>query len=66
MPTVQLGWSRGSTLDGGSGIRVTEATGGTAPTATIELNVANATSKDEILVALRLFQDKIIQSQNLP
>lgn len=66
MPTVQLGWSRGFTLDGGSGLRVTEATGGAAPTATIELNVADATSKDEILVALRLFQDKIIQSQNLP
>lgn len=66
MPTVQLGWSRGSTLDGGSGIRVTEATGGTAPTATIEVNIANATGKDEILVALQLFRDKIIQSTNLP
>ena len=66
MPTVQLGWSRGSTLDGASGIRVTEATGGSAPTATIELNVANATNKDEILVALQLFREKIIQSVNLP
>jgi hypothetical protein len=66
MPTVQLGWSTGFTLDGASGLRVTEATGGAAPTATIELNIANATSKDDVLRALQLFRDKVIQTQNLP
>jgi hypothetical protein len=64
MPTVQLSWGRGDTLDGPN--FVTEATGGSAPSETVALNVADGTSKENILIALQLFRDKIIQSQNLP
>lgn len=64
MATVQLSWGRGDTLDGPN--YVTEATGGSAPSETVALNVADGTSKENILIALQLFRDKIIQSQNLP
>lgn len=64
MATVQLGGSKGSTLDGPN--YITEATGGSAPTATVDLNIANGTSKEDVLKILQLFRDKVIQSQNLP
>jgi len=64
MATVQLGWGKGDNLDGPN--YVSEATGGSAPTDAVELNIANGTSKEHVLIALQLFRDKIIQTQNLP
>lgn len=64
MATVQLSYGKGDTLDGPN--YVTEATGGSAPSETVALNIADGTSKEHILIALQLFRDKIIQSQNLP
>mgnify|MGYP003442556179 CR=1 FL=1 len=64
MATVQLSYGKGENLDGPN--YVTEATGGSAPSETVGLNIADGTSKETILIALSLFRDKIIQSQNLP
>jgi hypothetical protein len=59
-----MGWGKGDNLDGPNA--VVEATGGSAPTDVVELNIANGTSKEHILIALQLFRDKVIQSENLP
>jgi hypothetical protein len=64
MATVQLSWGKGDTLDGPN--YVTEATGGSAPSETVALNIADGTSKEHVLIALQLFRDNIIQTQNLP
>jgi hypothetical protein len=64
MATVQMTWGKGDTLDGPN--YVSEATGGAAPSETVDLNIANGTSKEQILIALQLFRDKVIQSTNLP
>jgi hypothetical protein len=66
MATVQLSYGRGETLDGPAANAITEATGGAAPSETVALNIADGTAKQDVLIALRLFRDKIIQSQNLP
>jgi hypothetical protein len=59
-----MGWGKGDTLDGTN--RVAEATGGSAPTDAVEINIADGTSKEHVLIALSLFRDKVIQSVNLP
>lgn len=64
MATVQLSYGRGENLDGPNAI--TEATGGGAPSETVALNIADGTQKNDVLIALQLFRDKIIQSSNLP
>ena len=66
MATVQMSLARGATLDGAAGGVVSEATGGGAPTGLVDLNIANGTSKEEILRALQIFEAKVIQSSNLP
>lgn len=64
MPTL-FSWSRGANLHGVSGLRVAEATGGGAPTATVELNVADNTRREDVLKALQVIRDKVIESQNV-
>lgn len=67
MATIQLSCPQGGILDGTpAGQLVTEATGGGAPTGQVDLNIATGTRKDEVLRALLLFEEKILQSSNLP
>lgn len=64
MATIQLAWNRGETLDAGGAGGVAEATGGSAPTDTVELNIADGAKKEDVVKALMLFRDKVIQSTN--
>lgn len=64
MATIQMTAPQGATLD--ATIPITEATGGGAPTGQVDLNIATGTRKDEVLKALALFEEKVIQSTNLP
>lgn len=65
MPTVQLSWAKGATLDGSSNA-ITEATGGSAPTGAVDVNIANATSKEDAIKGLQICIDKVLQSTNMP
>lgn len=64
MATIQMAWNRGETLDAGGAGGVAEATGGSAPTDTVEVNIANGARKEEVLIALDLIRDKVVQSVN--
>jgi hypothetical protein len=66
MATIQLSMAKGATLDGAAGGNVTEATGGAAPSGACDLNIANNTSREEVLKALQWFEAKVIQSTNFP
>lgn len=65
MPTVQLSWARGATLDGVANT-ITEATGGSAPTGMVDVNIANGATKEDVVKGLHIAIDKVMQSTNLP
>lgn len=65
MPTVQLSWAKGATLDGVANV-ITEATGGGAPTGAVDVNIATGTSKEDVVKGLHIAIDKVMQSSNLP
>lgn len=65
MPTVQLSWARGATLDGTANT-ITEATGGSAPTGMVDVNIANGATKEDVIKGLHIAIDKVLQSTNLP
>ncbi len=65
MPTVQLSWARGATLDGAAN-RITEATGGSAPTGMVDINIANGATKEDVVKGLQIAIAKVIESPNLP
>lgn len=68
MATVQMAYTKGGSLDGyGSGgtLAVTEATGGGAPAAHVELNIADGATREEVLKALDQFRLKTLRSTNL-
>lgn len=64
MATIQMAWNRGETLDAGGAGGVAEATGGSAPTDTVEVNIADGAKKEDVVKALMLIRDKVIQSVN--
>ena len=65
MPTVQLSWAKGATLDGAANT-ITEATGGSAPTGAVDVNIATGTSKEDAIKGLHIAIDKVLQSTNMP
>ena len=65
MPTVQLSWAKGATLDGVTNT-ITEATGGGAPTGLVDVNIATGASKEDVVKGLHIAIDKVMQSTNLP
>lgn len=68
MAVVLFSYTKGGSLDGyGSGgtTGVAEATGGGAPTAHVELNIADGATREEVIKALDLFKLKAVQSPNL-
>lgn len=61
MATKQYGASKGNRLE-----QVTEATGGSAPTADVEVNIKANVPALQAINALDLIKQKIIQSKNFP
>lgn len=59
MATVQYGTNREDRLE-----QVTEATGGGAPTADVELNIKTGLRKEQIIGALDRFKLAVMQSEN--
>lgn len=57
--TLQLSYDNGQRLE-----QVTEATGGSAPTADVELNVKADIRRDEILIALEHFKHRVATSKS--
>jgi len=58
MATVQYGYTKGNRLE-----EVDEATGGGAPAQTVDVNIATGQKKLDILIALDLIKQKVIQSK---
>lgn len=59
MATVQYGCSKGERLE-----QVAEATGGSAPTDTVEVNIATGQRKETVINCLNQIINKIQQSRN--
>ena len=66
MATVQYSVARGANLDASAGGNITEATGGAGPTGIVDVNIATGMTKEEILRALTIVKDKVINSVNMP
>ncbi len=59
MATVQLGTDRQDRLE-----QVTEATGGSAPTKDIEVNIKTGLRKEHVILALDRLKLTVMQSEN--
>jgi hypothetical protein len=58
MATVQYGVSNGDRQE-----QVTEATGGSAPTETVEVNIKTGQRKEQVILALDLIRNAVMQSK---